>query len=185
MMIRRNAAIKRDRGLNVICKNRDYLSIRRWSQSILHFLQFILQSFTSNQDTLPTKFVEIKRLFIMRFQHVYALLLMFVLCTSCNGQVKTDIPKEKIKYETKVKSAKHTVFSGRPNFSGEWKSKESISMGGNIVCTYGEGDRMLSKTMKIAEQADFLTIEVPNLSHGTTPATSREKLAFDGRASEI
>ena len=28
----------------------------------------------------------------------------------------------------------------RPNFSGEWKSKESISMGGNIVCSYDEGD---------------------------------------------
>ena len=31
----------------------------------------------------------------------------------------------------------------RANFSGEWKSKESISMGGNIVCSYDEGDRML------------------------------------------
>jgi hypothetical protein len=61
----------------------------------------------------------------------------------------------------------------RANFSGEWKSKESISMGGNIVCSYGEGDRMLSKTMKIAEQADFLTIEVPNPSTGATQATSQ------------
>ena len=37
----------------------------------------------------------------------------------------------------------------RTNFSGEWKSKEPISMGGNIVCVYEEGDRMRSKTMKI------------------------------------
>ena len=73
----------------------------------------------------------------------------------------------------------------RANFSGEWKSKESISMGGNIVCSYDEGDRMLSKTMKIAEQADFLTIEVPNPSPGAALATSQEKLAFDGKASEI
>ena len=43
------------------------------------------------------------------------------------------------------------------NFSGEWKSKESISMGGNIVCCYNSGDRMLAKTMKIAEQGNFLT----------------------------
>src|SRR5688500_15749546 len=74
----------------------------------------------------------------------------------------------------------------RADFSGVWKSKESISMGGNIVCKYNEGDRMLSKTMKIAEQAGFLTIEVPN---NTTPGaalkTNKEKLAFDGRKSQI
>jgi hypothetical protein len=34
----------------------------------------------------------------------------------------------------------------RANFSGEWKSKESISMGGNIVCVYEAGDRMRAKT---------------------------------------
>jgi len=70
-------------------------------------------------------------------------------------------------------------------FSGEWKSKESIGMGGNIVCSYAEGDRMLSKTMKIAEQAGFLTIETPNPTPGATPATSQEKLAFDGKESQI
>jgi hypothetical protein len=47
-------------------------------------------------------------------------------------------------------------------------------MGGNIVCTYDEGDRMLSKTMKIAEQADFLTIEVPNPSPGAALIKSQE-----------
>jgi len=73
----------------------------------------------------------------------------------------------------------------RANFSGEWKSKESISMGGNIVCSYDEGDRMLSKTMKITEQADFLIIEVPNSSPSAAQATSQEKLAFDNKASEI
>ena len=73
----------------------------------------------------------------------------------------------------------------RANFSGEWKSKESISMGGNIVCLYDEGDRMLSKTMKIAEQTDFLTIEVPNPSPGAALATTQEKLAFDDKESQI
>jgi hypothetical protein len=73
----------------------------------------------------------------------------------------------------------------RTNFSGEWKSKESISMGGNIVCLYDEGDRMLSKTMKIAEKADFLTIEIPNPSPGAALATSQEKLAFNGKESQI
>ena len=73
----------------------------------------------------------------------------------------------------------------RANFSGEWKSKESISMGGNIGCCYSSGDRMLAKTMKIAEQANFLTIEVSSSFTGTAPVTSQEKLTFDGKASEI
>ena len=73
----------------------------------------------------------------------------------------------------------------RANFSGEWKSKESIAMGGNIVCCYNSGDRMLAKTMKIAEQANFLTVEVSSSFPGTAPVTSQEKLAFDGKASEI
>ncbi|HEY6435582.1 MAG TPA: hypothetical protein VIY47_03260, partial [Ignavibacteriaceae bacterium] len=49
----------------------------------------------------------------------------------------------------------------RANFSGEWKSKASISMGGNFVCASHRADHMMSKTMKIAAQADFLTIEIP------------------------
>ncbi|WP_192346344.1 hypothetical protein [Algoriphagus sp. Y33] len=73
----------------------------------------------------------------------------------------------------------------RANFSGEWKSNQSISMDGNIVCIYDAGDRMRSKTMKIAEQADFLTIEVPNPSPEAALATSLEKLTFDGRESQI
>ena len=43
---------------------------------------------------------------------------------------------------------------------------------------------MLSKTMKIAEQADFLTIEIPNPSPGAALATSQEKLVFDGKERE-
>ena len=73
----------------------------------------------------------------------------------------------------------------RANFSGEWKSKESISMGGNIVCCYNSGDRMLAKTMKIAEQANFLTIGVSSAFPGTTPVASQEKLTFDGKESQI
>ena len=81
--------------------------------------------------------------------------------------------------------AQQKNYNYRANFSGEWKSKESISMGGNIVCSYDEGDRMLSKTMKIAERADFLTIEIPNTSPGAAQAPSREKLAFDGKETQV
>ena len=71
------------------------------------------------------------------------------------------------------------------NFSGEWKSKESISMGGNIYCAYSLDDRMSSKTMKIANQANFLTIETANLSAGLALTTSHEKLIFDGKESRV
>jgi len=73
----------------------------------------------------------------------------------------------------------------RANFSGEWQSKESISMGGNIVCTYIEGDRMLYKTMKIAQQANFLNIKVSDPSPRYGPATSQEKIIFSSKVSDI
>ena len=37
----------------------------------------------------------------MKYVHVYTLFLVFVFCTSCGGQNKTDLPKENIKPETK------------------------------------------------------------------------------------
>jgi hypothetical protein len=104
-------------------------------------------------------------------KYTSGLLFIFIFCTSCNEQNEVSLQKDSTNLKT--------------NFSGEWKSKESISMGGNIVCLYDEGDRMLSKTMKIAEQADFLTIEVPDPSRGVALTTSQEKLAFDGKESEI
>ena len=71
------------------------------------------------------------------------------------------------------------------HFSGEWKSKESISMGGNIVCSYEAGDRMVSKTMKIVEQADFLAIENSNPDLGASLAKGQETLIFDGKTRQI
>jgi len=73
----------------------------------------------------------------------------------------------------------------RADFSGEWKAKESISMGGNIVCTYTEGDRMLYKTMKIAQQANFLSIAVSDPSPRYGPDKSQEKIIFNSKASDI
>jgi ligand-binding sensor domain-containing protein len=46
----------------------------------------------------------------MKYLHLYALLLMFAFCTRCNGQSKTDLPKDSIKLETK-----DTVTSYGPN----------------------------------------------------------------------
>lgn len=81
--------------------------------------------------------------------------------------------------------AQHKKGTTRAGFSGEWKSKESISLGGNIVCCYNSGDRMLAKTMKIAEQAGFLTIEASSAFPGTALVKSQEKLAFDGKETQI
>ena len=75
--------------------------------------------------------------------------------------------------------------TSRSNFSGEWKAKESISMGGNIVCSYDAGDRMVSKTIKIVEQGDFMTLENPNMDADAPLAASREKLVFDGKTRQI
>lgn len=85
-------------------------------------------------------------------------------------------------FAVQAQQNKHT---SRANFSGDWKSKESISMGGNIVCSYDEGDRMLSKTMKITQQSDFLTIEITNPSPTAAVASSYEKLFFNGKESQI
>ena len=82
--------------------------------------------------------------------------------------------------QSQPKSNNHRV-----NFSGEWKSKESISMGGNIFCAYEGGDRMNSRTLKITEQADFLTIEIPNPSPVAPLVKSQEKLVFGGIESNI
>jgi hypothetical protein len=73
----------------------------------------------------------------------------------------------------------------RANFSGEWKSKEPITMGGNIVCAFIVGDRMNAKTMKITQQADFLNIETPNSTNSTKFSSNQEQLAFDGKETEM
>lgn len=73
----------------------------------------------------------------------------------------------------------------RATFTGEWKSKESIALGGNIVCSYNSGDRMLAKTMKITEGENLLTVTVSSAFPGTQPVAGEEKLTLDGKASEI
>ena len=73
----------------------------------------------------------------------------------------------------------------RTKFSGNWETKDPISIGGNIFCSYLEGDRMNSKTMKIAEDANFLTIENPNSDASATSTISQEKLIIDGKKSQI
>lgn len=74
------------------------------------------------------------------------------------------------------------MVPGQVNFSGEWKLNESKSkMGGKFpLCIFG-GDRMRSKTMKIATHADFLTVDVASSSSDGALVTRQEKLVFDGK----
>jgi hypothetical protein len=75
--------------------------------------------------------------------------------------------------------------TNRANFSGEWKSKEPITLGGNIVCAYIVGDRMNARTMKIVQQVDFLTISTPKSSPNNKLSSNQEQLNFDGKETEI
>ncbi|MBN3581371.1 hypothetical protein JYB64_03165 [Algoriphagus aestuarii] len=71
------------------------------------------------------------------------------------------------------------------DFSGEWKSNQSISMGGNIVCIYDAGDRMLADFMKISQQENALNIEISSSFSGEAPFSGMETLTFDGKESQI
>jgi hypothetical protein len=73
--------------------------------------------------------------------------------------------------------------TNRANFSGQWQAKEAISIGGNIFCSYDAGDRMASKSMKIVERGDFLTIENP--ASNKTSVKNLEKMVFDGKTRQI
>lgn len=70
------------------------------------------------------------------------------------------------------------------NFSGEWKlnvSKSEINL--FPLCIFGGGDRMRSKTMKIAGHAGFLTVDVASEAHDGALVTRQEILTFDGKES--
>lgn len=47
----------------------------------------------------------------MKYAHVYALFMMLVFCTSCGGQNKPVLPKEKIKSETKDASTSRWIYT--------------------------------------------------------------------------
>jgi hypothetical protein len=79
-----------------------------------------------------------------------------------------------------------SIAPDRANFSGEWKLNEPKSELDRQfpICILGEGDHIVSKTMKIAEHADFLTVDVASLSSNGALVTRQEKLTFDGKERE-
>jgi hypothetical protein len=79
-----------------------------------------------------------------------------------------------------------SMTPGRADFSGEWKlneSKSEIAREQFPLCIFG-GDRMRSKTLKIAAQADFLTVDAASASPEGALVTRQEKLVFDGKEIE-
>ena len=78
-----------------------------------------------------------------------------------------------------------SMIPHRCNFSGEWKLNNLKTRDGNFLCIYDPSDRMWSKTMKIAEEANALTIQVSNSFPNLQVFSSREKLTFDGKESEV
>ncbi|MBA4053951.1 MAG: hypothetical protein C0490_04495 [Marivirga sp.] len=78
-----------------------------------------------------------------------------------------------------------SMAQDRANFSGEWKFNESKSelVGLFPLCIFGN-DRMRSKTMKIATQADFLTVDVATSSANGELVTRQAKLTFEGKENE-
>ena len=79
-----------------------------------------------------------------------------------------------------------SMAQDRADFSGEWKlneSKSELVRGQFPLCIFG-GDRMRSKTMKIAGHADFLTVDVASSSPDGALVTRQEKLIFDGKERE-
>lgn len=79
-----------------------------------------------------------------------------------------------------------SMAQGRANFSGEWKLNESQSelIEQFPLCIFGGGDRMRSKTMKIAGYAYFLTVDVASSTPDGALVSRQEKLTFDDKESE-
>lgn len=67
------------------------------------------------------------------------------------------------------------------NFSGEWKLNESKSELSQFpLCIFG-GDRMRSRTMKIATHADFLAVDIASSFVDGMLVTKQEKLIFNSK----
>jgi hypothetical protein len=116
---------------------------------------------------------------------VYVYTLLFVSYTFCKGQNSPVLTKGGINSESRVVVTSRGLTNmdvNRANFSGEWKLNESKSqlVGQFPLCIFGGGDRMRSKIMKIAEQADLITVDVASSSSDGALVVRQEKLTFAG-----
>jgi hypothetical protein len=126
---------------------------------------------------------------MMKHLHFSALFLTFVFCTAWKEKNEPQLLTDPVMLETKDRTISHKPLSmpaDRADFSGEWKLNESKSELDRKfpICIFGEGDRALSKTMKVAAYEDFLSVTVSRpLPYGRQVA-SQETVTFDGKESE-
>ncbi|MEJ1238401.1 hypothetical protein WBG78_09740 [Chryseolinea sp. T2] len=105
----------------------------------------------------------------MKYISVLALCFVLIFETSCSGQNKTNTP-----------TAASGVSTARTSFAGEWKLNESKSqIGGFPRCIFGGGDRLRSRTMRIAVHSDFLTVDVASEAVDGALVTRQEKMMFN------
>lgn len=126
---------------------------------------------------------------MMKYAPVYTLLFLLIFCIAWKAQNKTARQTDIGKSETKgviTSRGLTNMAADRVNFSGEWKLNESKSELDRQfpICIFGERDHIVSKTMKIAGNADFLTVDVVNSSSDGALVTRQEKLLFDGKERE-
>jgi hypothetical protein len=124
----------------------------------------------------------------MKHVPAYALLI-FVSCTFCEGQNQTDQSKATTQSETNIAVSSYRLTNAaanRADFSGKWKLNElkSERVGNFPICIFGEEDHVSSKTMKIAEHAGFLTLDITSPSIDGELVPRQEKLTFDDKGSE-
>lgn len=124
---------------------------------------------------------------MMKHLHFSALFLMLVFGTAWKEKNENELLKDLVRPETKDVTASLVdlrMDADRANFSGDWKLNESKSErdGQFPICIFGEGDRSTSKTIKVAEHGDFLTVTVARpLPYGRF-VTSQEIVTFDGKS---
>ena len=126
---------------------------------------------------------------MMKLLHFSALFLIFVFGTAWKEKNEPELLTDIVTVETKDVTTSHSLLNiavDRANFSGEWKLNESKSEPDRKfpICIFGEGDRTLSKIIKVAEYGDFLTVTVSKPIPYGGVVTSQETVTFDGKESE-
>jgi len=126
---------------------------------------------------------------MMKHLLFFPLFVMFVFGTAWKAKSEPELLTDIVTPETKEVTTRYELLSvaaDRANFSGEWELNESKSELDKKfpVCIFGEQDRALSKTMKVAEHEEILYVTVSTpLPYGRM-ATSQETVTFDGKEGE-
>jgi ligand-binding sensor domain-containing protein len=100
----------------------------------------------------------------MKYIHLYALLLIFVFCTSCKGQNKTELPKENIKSEIKEVIISHGPKTITRNIIQDKKGNIYIASWQGVFrydarLPDGQGKSFTNITSKVSSSHFFSVLE--------------------------